>query len=81
MKKRDFIILALSFAVIGFAVFMMFRLLSPSTDSGNTSSEADNIPTVPGQIDETTYRTIEGLSDYGEAALENIGKKDLFAGF
>lgn len=81
MKKKDIVILAISFVVIFGAIFMMLRLLSPNQNGSQNKSEADSIPTVPDQIDETTYKTIESLFDYGEATLQNIGKTDLFAGF
>lgn len=80
MKKRDIIILIISFAVIGVSLFFMLRLLFPPKKI-DTVTEASTIPTVPTTIDETTYKNVENLSDYGSINLTGLGKSNLFGGF
>lgn len=80
MRKRDIVILVISFAVIGISLFFMLRLLFPPKND-NTATESSNIPTVPTTIDETTYKNVENLSDYGTVNLKGLGKSNLFGGF
>jgi hypothetical protein len=81
MKKKDILALVISVAIIGASVFFMLQLLSPAQDDSTLTTESDAIPAVPDSIDETTYKNIENLSDYGGANLEGIGKRDLFSKF
>lgn len=81
MKKKDIVILAFSIAIIGVAVFFMLRMLFPPQNNSAIVEEAATIPVVPSTIDESTYKGVENLSDYGDVSLDGIGKKDLFAGF
>jgi hypothetical protein len=81
MKKRDVVTLIFACVIIGVAIFFMMRMLFPPADNSEVTEEAEKIPTVPATIDETTYKNVEGLSDYGAVNLEGIGKSNLFAGF
>lgn len=80
MKKRDIVILLISFAVIGVSLFFILRLLFPPKKA-DTGTEANTIPAVPTTIDETTYKNVENLSDYGTINLTGLGKNNLFGGF
>ena len=81
MKKKDIFVLVISIAVIGASVFFMFQMITPKVDESSITTESEAIPSVPESLDETTYKNVESLSDYGEANLDSIGKTDLFAGF
>lgn len=80
MKNKDILMLVVSVFIIGFSVYFIINLLQPpQIEVGE--SESDTIPAVPTEIDETTYKNVESLSDYGTVTLDGIGKSNLFAGF
>jgi hypothetical protein len=81
MKKKEIVVLIFACAIIGVSVFFIVRMLFPPSDNTQITGESEQIPTVPAAIDETTYKNIENLSDYGAATIDGIGKSDLFAGF
>jgi hypothetical protein len=81
MKKKDILVLIVSVVIIGASVFFMLQMITPKVDESSITTESEAIPSVPESLDETTYKNVEELSDYGEANLDGIGKNDLFAGF
>ena len=80
MKKinvKEILILVIATAVIAIAAFTVWQLLFPSTKA-TTKSPDEKITAVSTDIDQTTLKRIDSLSDYGQPNLDNIGKTDLF---
>lgn len=82
MTKKEIIILICACLAIGLSIYFGFTLLFPSDKSNDQSStNSNNVEQVSSEIDETTYKTVNTLSDYGKPELSGVGKSDLFAGF
>ena len=81
MKKintKEVIILVGATAVIVVSGFLIWRILFPAPKD-NKINETEKIKTISTDIDQTTLKRIDTLSDYGQPTLDNIGKTDLFA--
>lgn len=82
MSKRDIITLVAASLVLGVAIYFIINLLSPPAEKTESTAEtAETTQTVPAKVDDTAYKSITTLSDYGKPALSGIGKTDLFAGY
>lgn len=79
MKKNDIVKLVIATVVIiGCIVFAMFYLFPSKKQNQNQVSISQQEQTrIPNKIDETVFKTIATLSDYGKPNLDNIGKSDL----
>ena len=80
IKTKDVITLIVATIVIVGAVFAIFMLLNPKSNTPasqkSTTSATENLSST---IDQNTYNKINSLSDYGKPSLTGIGKTDLFA--
>lgn len=82
MSKKEIITLVVACAVIGVAVYFITTLLFPNQKTNDESTgKSTNTQTVPTELDDTTYKSINTLSDYGKPDLSGVGKSDLFAGY
>lgn len=87
MTKKDIITLTVALVIICVCAYFGYTLLTNSGKSTQTSqntTENENKAAknnIPKTIDETTYKTINTLSDYGKPELSGLGKPDLFADF
>lgn len=80
MKTKDIITLVVATLIIAVSVFFIVRLLSPSTNVNTAGTKSTVVP-VPEQIDDSAFKSVSDLKDYGKPALSGLGKSDLFAGF
>lgn len=79
MKPKDIITLVVAVVVIGVCGYFAANMLFPKKDTSNLeTTEAQKIERVPLEIDETTYKAVQNLSDYGQPDLSGLGKVDLF---
>jgi hypothetical protein len=78
IKQRDIIVLVIATIIIGVAIYFMWVLLNPKPKDQNLL-QTSTATGLTGQIDQTTFKRIDALSDYGRPNLDNIGKPDLFA--
>lgn len=79
MKIKDVVTVVVAVAVIGVCGYFAVNMLFPKKDTSNLeSTEAQKIERVPLEIDETTYKAVQSLSDYGQPDLSGLGKADLF---
>jgi hypothetical protein len=78
VKKKDIILLSVSLIVILVSVYFSFGLLFPSNEDTTADNATKKEKIVPSSIDETGYKSVETLSDYGKPNLDGIGKSDLF---
>jgi large-conductance mechanosensitive channel len=81
MKKNEIITLVIASIVISVSIFFLIKILNPAPKVESVRTEADQIQDIPESIDEATYERINSLSDYGEPALDNLGKSDIFSGY
>lgn len=79
MKTKDIITLVLAIGAIVVSAYFGYNMLFPSQNkTQNENVQAEKVNVVPKEIDETTYKAVEVLSDYGKPALDGLGKPDLF---
>jgi len=64
-------------AVCGYFIWKMMFTKKPTPDPAQTTANQEEA--ISPTIDQPTYDKINALSDYGQAALTDIGKPDLFA--
>lgn len=81
MKTKDIITLVIAGLFIIGSIVLGVKMLNPTPKNANQNTEAQNIKTISGEIDENTLKKIELLADYGKPNLDNIGKADLFANY
>lgn len=80
MRTKDIPVLVFCIIIIGVSVYFSVQLLFPQSKVKTEGVQVD-VPEIPETFDETTYKTITNLSDYGKPALDGLGKADLFGGF
>lgn len=83
MKKKDILVLLIALVMIGGSGFAIYKMLAPassSTETGtNTNTDANgNTDTITGNIDDTAIEEVVTRTDYGEAALDGIGRTNPF---
>lgn len=79
MKKKDIITAIVAVALIGVSGYFMYKMLAPAPSSTTkTGSTTKTEPTITGNIDEETLKLISEKKDYGQAALDNIGRTNPF---
>jgi flagellar basal body-associated protein FliL len=82
MSKKEIITLVVACSVLGIAIYFIVTLLFPNNNTSNQNvTQNTNTQTVPAELNDTTYKTVNTLSDYGKPDLSGLGKSDLFAGF
>jgi len=84
LKKKEVTALIIATFVLVAALVAGYYLIFPSKPKQNNlepKEDKNSVIEVPENIDEPTYKIISNLEDYGKPGLDNIGKKDLFAGF
>lgn len=83
MNKKNILTILVSVIVMGVSIYFIYSLLFPKKPDTtvDTTNKTEGIQTVPSSFDETTYKAISILSDYGKPALSGIGKGDIFSDF
>lgn len=80
MKPKEIVILVICTLIIGVSIYFSMSLLFPKPKV-TTEGIKSEVPEIPESFDESTYKTITELSDYGKPQLDGLGKADLFGGF
>jgi len=79
MKKKDILTIIVAVALIGVSGYFLYKMLAPAKT--NTASNAEvrkTEVTITGDIDQDTLKLITEKKDYGQAALDNIGRTNPF---
>jgi hypothetical protein len=78
MKTKDIITLTVAVLVIAGCSFFLYRTLVPAKSKVVTVEKTTTTQTITGNIDKDTLKLITDRKDYGEAALDNIGRTNPF---
>jgi predicted metalloprotease len=82
MKKKDIISIVVSLIIIVVALYFGLQIMGvfpKKTQKTAATNNTEKEKTFSGNIDQETLDNINKLTDYGEANLDNIGRKDPFA--
>jgi len=79
MKTKDIIVVIAAVVLIGVSGFFIYRMIAPTKSvSQAENGQTTTTNTFTGKIDEETLKLISEKKDYGEAALDNIGRTNPF---
>ena len=81
MKKKDIFVLLFALVMIGGSGFAIYKMLAPAQPATETETNVDTAATtttITGEIDEEAIEEVVARTDYGEAALDGIGRTNPF---
>jgi len=78
MKKKDIITVIVAVVFIGVSVYFMYKMLAPTSTKKAETNTTKTETVITGNIDEETLKLISEKKDYGQAALDNIGRTNPF---
>lgn len=78
MKTKDIVTVLVAIVLIGGSGFLMYKMLKPTKKPTTSTTTQQTETKITGTIDEETLKLISEKKDYGEAALDNIGRTNPF---
>ena len=82
MKKKDILVLLIAIVMIGGSGFAIYKMLAPAQAAteieAGTNTTNNTTTTITGNIDEDAIEEVVNRTDYGEAALDGIGRTNPF---
>lgn len=80
MKRKDIVIVIVAVLLIGVSGYFMYKMLMPATNNQQptTNNQKTTENTITQEEYDATLKLISGKKDYGEAALDNIGRTNPF---